>query len=231
MHVVARRTDAERAAHRLEVLAVGLHLPLRVIRQLCVGGADGARDLDPVPAGPGDLERRQHEVGQDLADARDLELGQGEPVAALGRQHHVHQVASAALLDEVALGGRHHLGGGLARRVVLEEDLEPALVDAHRLAHGLELGIALGRARVVELDVEVDEVEALEGAVVAHGHDVVEPVHADRASSRPPSRASRSPRRACPRRPARSRRSRALRRSAPRVGKTMIGSPSAGRTT
>ncbi len=135
------------------------------------------------------------------------------------RQHHVHQVPAAALRDEVALGCRHHLGGRLARRVVLEEDLEAALVDAHRVAHRLELGRALDGARVVELDVEVDEVEALEGAVVAHGHDVVEAVHADAL----PAGGLRALRdllaRACPRRPARSRPCRARRRSAPRSGR------------
>ena len=66
-------------------------------------------------------------------------------------------------LDEVALGGAHHLGRAPARRVGVEEDLEAALVDAHGIAHRLELGLALDGARVVELDVEVHEVEAARG--------------------------------------------------------------------
>ena len=58
-------------------------------------------------------------------------------------------------------------------------DLEAALVDPHRVAHGLELGLALDGAGEIELDVERDEIEAVERLVVAHGHDVVEPVDAD----------------------------------------------------
>ena len=66
-------------------------------------------------------------------------------------------------LDEVVLGGGHHLGRAAARLVGLEEDLEAALVDAHRVAHRLELGLALDGAREVELDVERHEVEARRG--------------------------------------------------------------------
>ena len=57
-------------------------------------------------------------------------------------------------------------------------------------AHGLELGVALYRTGVIELDVERDEVEPVESAVVAHGHDVVEPEDADA-----PPRGVTSPRR------------------------------------
>jgi hypothetical protein len=65
---------------------------------------------------------------------------------------------------------------------VLPEELEAALVDAHRVADGLELRLALHRAGEVELDVEgddLDTVERGERVVVPHGHHVVEPVHAD----------------------------------------------------
>ena len=74
---------------------------------------------------------------------------------------------------------RHRVGSRLARRVRGMEGLEAVLVDPDALAHGLELGVALHRAREVELGVEGNEVEALERAEVAHGHDVVEPVDAD----------------------------------------------------
>ena len=56
---------------------------------------------------------------------------------------------------------------------------KPALVDAHRVAHRDQLGVALDGAREVELDVERDEIEAFERLVVSHGHDVVEPVNPD----------------------------------------------------
>ena len=49
----------------------------------------------------------------------------------------------------------------LPGRVALDEDLEPALVDANRVAHRLELGLALHRPGEVELDVEGHELEAL----------------------------------------------------------------------
>ena len=74
---------------------------------------------------------------------------------------------------------RHHLRGRLPRLVGSEERLEAVLVDPDAFAHRLELGLALDRAREVELGVEGDELEALEGTEVAHGHDVVEPVDAD----------------------------------------------------
>ena len=94
-------------------------------------------------------------------------------------QDHVHRQPPAAALDEELLGRRHHLGRRLPRLVRGEERLEAVLVDPDALAHRLQLGVALDRAREVELGVEGDEVEALEGAEVAHGHDVVEPVDAD----------------------------------------------------
>ena len=114
-------------------------------------------------AGPRDLERRQQEVAEDLLLARDLELRRRQPAAARRRQDHVHGQPPAALAHEVALGGAHHLGRAAARLVGVEEDLEAALVDAHRIAHRLELGLALDGARVVELDVEVHELETARG--------------------------------------------------------------------
>ena len=110
-----------------------------------------------------------------------LNSGSATPERPGAGQHHVHRQPAAALGDEVLLGGRHHLGGGPAGRVRLRPDLEAAAVDAHRVAHALELGVALDRAREVELDVERDDVEALERAVVAHRHHVVEAVDADPA--------------------------------------------------
>ena len=96
-------------------------------------------------------------------------------------QDHVHRQPSAAALDEELLRRRHHLGRGLPGLVRRVERLEAVLVDADALAHRLELGVALDRAREIELGVERDEVEAVEGAEVADGHDVVEPVDADPA--------------------------------------------------
>ena len=142
---------------------------------------DGARDLHPVHARARHLERGQHEVAQHLFPAGDLELGQREAGASRRRQHHVHRQPAAALGHEPLLGGGHHLGGGLARRVVLVPDLEAALVDADGVAHADELRLALDGTGEVVLDVEGDEVEAVERGVVAHGHDVVEPVDADAA--------------------------------------------------
>ena len=134
--------------------------------------------------GPRDLERREHERAEHLLAPRDLELRPRERVGA--GEHHVHGQAPAALGDEPLLRRRHHLGRRLPRRVGVEEDLEAALVDPHRVAHGLELRLALHRAGEVELDVERDELEAVEGAVVADGHDVVEPEDADAPPARVP---------------------------------------------
>ena len=66
-------------------------------------------------------------------------------------------------LDEIALGRAHHLGGAAAGLVGVEEDLEAALVDAHRVAHRLELRLALDGAREVELHLEVHEFEPARG--------------------------------------------------------------------
>ena len=48
---------------------------------------------------------------------------------------------------------REDLALGLARRELLEEDPEALGVDADAVADGVELELALHRARVVELDV------------------------------------------------------------------------------
>ena len=79
---------------------------------------------------------------------------------------------------------RHHLAGRAARRVGGEEGLEAVLVDAHAVAHGLELRLALHRRARSNSLVERHELEAVERAVVAHGHHVVEPVDADAAPAR-----------------------------------------------
>ena len=76
---------------------------------------------------------------------------------------------------------RHRLRGRLPRLVGSEERLEAVLVDPHALANRLELGLALHRARQVELGVERHELEPFERPEVAHGHDVVEAVHPDAA--------------------------------------------------
>ena len=128
----------------------------------------------PGPATSSDGRRK---CAEHLLSPSDLELGTREGVGS--GEHHVHSQPATALGDEPVLRRGHDLRGRLTGRVGLEEDLEAALVDPHRVAHGLELGVALDRPRKVELDVEPDEIETVERAVVADGHDVVEPVHAD----------------------------------------------------
>ena len=127
----------------------------------------------------GDLERGKDEVAEHLLLPGDLELRKGDSRAAGRRQHHVHGQPAAALGDEVLLRGRHHVGRGAPRCVGLGPQLEATPVDAHRVAHALELGLALDGAREVELDVERHDLESLERPVVAHGHHVVEAVDAD----------------------------------------------------
>ena len=142
------------AARGVEVLLVGLHHLLRLVARLA--GADRARDLDPVAARPGDLERRQHHVGRPEPRApATLNSGSAEPFSP--DEHHVHRLAAAALRDEVLLARREHLALGAARRERLEEDPEALDVDAHALAHRVELEVALDGARVVERDVPRDE--------------------------------------------------------------------------
>ena len=56
---------------------------------------------------------------------------------------------------------------------------KPPPVDTHRVTDAGELGLALHRAREIELDVERDDVEPLERPVVPNRHHVVEAVDAD----------------------------------------------------
>ena len=163
----------------LVVLVVGVHHLLRGVAPPALGGGDRTGHLDPVHPWSRDLERRQHEVAEHLALARDLELRQCLP--ARPGQHHVHRQPPAPLGDEVILRRSHHLGSRAVLPVVVEEDLEAALVDPHTVAHGLELGVALDSPCMVELDVERHQLDAVERRVVADGHDVVEPVDADTA--------------------------------------------------
>jgi hypothetical protein len=178
--VVGARSRAHRPGSRLHVLLVGFQHALRLLAGLT--GGDRPRDLHPVAAGAGDLERGQDDVA--LLDAtlaaRDPELGQRR-ARLLADEHHVHRQPPAPLFDEVALAGREHLGLGPPRLELLEEDPEPLCVDADAVADGRQLPLALDSAGVVELDVERDELRAAvrERAVVAHGHDVVEAVDAD----------------------------------------------------
>ena len=62
---------------------------------------------------------------------------------------------------------------------MLEEDLETLFVDPHALANRLQLRLALHRPRVVELDIEGNELTTVERRVIANGHHVVQPVHAE----------------------------------------------------
>ena len=61
MRVARGAAGAKRGRRGRVVLVVRVEHPLRVVARLT--GADRARHLDPVPARPGDLERRQHAVG------------------------------------------------------------------------------------------------------------------------------------------------------------------------
>ena len=130
-----------------------------------------------MPTGPGDLERGDAELAEDLV-ARERELGADE--------NHVHRQPAAAGLDENLLRRRHHLGGRTTRCVRPAERVEAVDVDAHAVAHRLELRVGLHRACVVELDIPVDELGgAAQRGVVADGHDVVEAVHADALPAQP----------------------------------------------
>ena len=144
-----------------------------------------ARDLDPMHPRARHLERRQEERTEHFLAAGDLELGPREGIGA--GEHHVHGQASAALGDEPFLRRGHDLCGRLPGRIGVEEDLEAPFVDPHGLANRLELGLALHRPREIEFDIERNELEAVERAVVPHRHDVVEAVDADA----PPPRATR----------------------------------------
>ena len=173
----------KRCGRGLEVLLVRLEHALRVVARLA--WADRARHLDPVAAGPGDLERREHAVRRlDAACSCDLELRQRRAVGAV--EHHVHRPAAAALRDEVLLARREDLALHPPRLEALEEDPEAFRVDAHAVAHGRELELGLDHARVVERDVPADELaRARKGGVVAHRHHVVHPVDADAPAAHP----------------------------------------------
>ena len=174
MDVVRGRTRPERRLRDRVVLLVRLEHPLH----LAARRAEGARDLDPVAARPGDLERRDRELAEDRVVARDRELGADE--------HHVHRQPPAAALDEEPLGRREHLGRVAAGRPGVAEGVEARDVDLHALAHRRELGLGLDRAREVELLVPGDELGGFgEGGVVAHRHHVVEPVRADPLTAQP----------------------------------------------
>ena len=67
-----------------------------------------------------------------------------------------------------------------------EEHLEPFLVDADAVADRVQLGVALHRPGMVELDVERHELEPVECRVVPHRHDVVEAVDAHAPPARVP---------------------------------------------
>src|SRR6185437_9591080 len=98
-----------------------------------VGRADRARDLDPVAARAGDLERGQDAVrALEPLRAGDLELRQRVAVRAV--EHHVHRPAAAALGHEVLLARREHLTLRLPRLEMLEEDPEALGVDADGFA-------------------------------------------------------------------------------------------------
>ena len=98
---------------------------------------------------------------------------------------HVHRLAPGAKPGEELLGDRHQLGLRAPRLVGRVHGPEAGLVDRHALAHERELLLALDRARDVEGDLEVQQLERAlrERAVVAHGHHVVEAVDGEPADA------------------------------------------------
>src|SRR5438552_4599549 len=155
MRVARGPSRAERRGGGRVVLLVGIQHPLRVLARLT--RAYGAGDLDPVTAGPGDLERRQYAVGRlEASRAGDLELRQRCAVGTV--EHHVHRPAAAALRDEVLLAWREYLSLQLPRLERHEENPEFSRVDAHGLAHGRELELGLHHPRMVEGDVPAHEI-------------------------------------------------------------------------
>ena len=79
-----------------------------------------------------------------------------------------------------------HLALRLARREVLEEHPEALGVDAHAVAHRLELELRLDHPRVIERNVPRDELASVaDRRVVAYRHHVVEPVDGDALAAHP----------------------------------------------
>ena len=138
-----------------------------------------------MAARPGDLERVQQQVvgGDRPLRVGDAELGGRGAVRA--PHDHVHRLAPGAPAHEELLGDRHQLGLRAPGLVGLVDGPEAGLVDRHALAHELELLVALDRARDVEGDLEVEQLERALGerAVVAHGHHVVEAVDGEPADA------------------------------------------------
>ena len=181
--VVRGRAGLHRRARGVGVLVVRVHRGQRLRGRRA--RADRPRELDPVPARPGDLEPVEEQVV-----ALEPPLGRREPELRVRRalgpaEDHVHRRPVAACGGEDALGLAHQLGLGLAELVRAQHRLDAGLVDPHPLAHRLELGLGLDRAREVELLVERDELGRPVGerAVVAHGHHVVEAARRRCASS------------------------------------------------
>ena len=167
MDVVGGRARVKRRLRDLVVLLVGLEHPLHLVARR----AERARDLDPVAAGPRDLERRDRELAEDRVVARDRELGADE--------NHVHRQPPAAALDEQLLGRSEHVGGGATRSPGAMEGVEAGDVDRDALPHRMELVMRLDGAREVKRDIPGDELcRVRESRVVAHRHHVVEPVDA-----------------------------------------------------
>ncbi len=136
----------------------------------------GARKLDPVALGPGDLQRVEHEVvGSDHTAARHLEVRLGLAVRA--GKHDVHHARAGAAGEKALDRGRHDLRLGAPRAVALDHRPEALEDDVHAVADLGQLFLALHRASHVELEVERDEFSrAFELAEVAHRHDEVQAI-------------------------------------------------------
>ena len=211
--VVRARTRPQRLLRRLVVLLVGVaHLSRP-------RGSSRRSRARPRPSG-----RRARRPRATGCRSRPSTVSLRAIANSGPDEHHVHRQPPAPRLDEEPLGRRQRLRGGPPGSVRLEEGPEALGVDADALAHRLELLVALHRSGEVELDVPGHELgAALERAVVADGHHVVEAVDADPLAPRAGRRATRRGGRRRPGR--RSTSCRARRRSAPPWGRRSRGRP------
>ena len=155
--------------------------------------ADRPRELDPVAAGTGDLERVQQQVvAGDGAARRELELRRRR--ARRARRAPCPSSCGRSRGGEDLLGLGHQLGLGVPTSYAASTAQKPASL-IRMLSRTSSSSSSLLTARARSNLVEGDELEALgQRAVVAHSHHVVEPVDADPPHAlRAPGRGSTRP--------------------------------------